>query len=133
MVNSRSSEIMEESSILRFWTKPSDTMSEFRSGSLMTDKADRILDCQSDGYFELLPFVVVDSESEEDDLSGVSVSDALAAPVWGANDADFALDIDPGTNPEATPTSAAIIVAALMLLLVVYFICSRCTLILSPW
>mmetsp|Transcript_26752 Transcript_26752/g.64175 ORF Transcript_26752/g.64175 Transcript_26752/m.64175 type:complete len:265 (-) Transcript_26752:69-863(-) len=49
VVGSRSRDTTLESSIRRFWTKPSETMSESRSGSIITERAESSWDFQSDG------------------------------------------------------------------------------------
>jgi len=65
---------MDEESISRFWRKPSETMSESRSGSMMVDRADWIWDCQSDGCF-----VEDEPSSDDDDVSVLgSEEDALS-------------------------------------------------------
>lgn len=51
VVSSRSSDmILVDGSMERFWTKPRVTMSVSRSGSMMTERAESIWDCQSVGY-----------------------------------------------------------------------------------
>ena len=49
VVNSRSNDIMEDESICKFLIKPNVTISLFKSGSIIIDRADKICSSQSDG------------------------------------------------------------------------------------